>query len=143
MACHLPRSSRGPVGQRAWPRAAVVGTQLPASCTPTLPVNEPPLFLPLFADSKHVITACDDMHAHMYDAEHGELVEAFSGGLGQGLQRSSCRQAGKGRAGQAAASGCPVRPTTALHTSPRRCLLPAACCPWTLSACLQVTSRGF
>jgi hypothetical protein len=34
------------------------------------------------------------------------------------------RQAG--RAGQAAASGSPVRPTTALHTSPRRCLLPAA-----------------
>ncbi len=31
------------------------------------------------ADSKCVLTACDDMHAHLYDAEHAELIEAFSG----------------------------------------------------------------
>lgn len=31
------------------------------------------------ADSKQVITACDDNHAHLYDAEHAELIEAFSG----------------------------------------------------------------
>jgi len=96
--------------------------------------------LPLFADSKHVITACDDMHAHMYDAEHGELVEAFSGGLGQGLQRSSCRQAGRqGRAGSSQRQPCASNHCAPHLTTP----LPAACCPWTLSACLQVTSRGF
>lgn len=36
-------------------------------------------------DSRHVLTACDDMHSHMYDVEHGALVEAFSGGWPPGL----------------------------------------------------------
>ena len=32
-------------------------------------------------DSKFLITACDDMHSHLYDIEHASLVEAFSGVL--------------------------------------------------------------
>jgi hypothetical protein len=43
---------------------------------PNSPSCIPP---PPHADSRFVITACDDMHVHMYDAEHGTLVEAFSG----------------------------------------------------------------
>ena len=53
------------------------------------------------ADSKCVLTACDDMHAHLYDAEHGELIEAFSGACrrphtlvkssGGGLAHECCR----------------------------------------------------
>lgn len=31
------------------------------------------------ADSKMLITACDDMHCHLYDAASGSLIEAFSG----------------------------------------------------------------
>ena len=31
------------------------------------------------ADSKMLLTACDDMHSHLYDVEHASLVEAFSG----------------------------------------------------------------
>ena len=31
------------------------------------------------ADSKFLLTACDDMHSHLYDVEHASLVEAFSG----------------------------------------------------------------
>lgn len=31
------------------------------------------------ADSKMLITACDDMHSHLYDVENSSLVEAFSG----------------------------------------------------------------
>ena len=31
------------------------------------------------ADSKLLLTACDDMHSHLYDVENGALVEAFSG----------------------------------------------------------------
>lgn len=30
-------------------------------------------------DGRHVLTACDDAHAHLYDAHSGSLVEAFSG----------------------------------------------------------------
>jgi len=30
-------------------------------------------------DGRHVLTACDDAHAHLYDAHSGALVEAFSG----------------------------------------------------------------
>ena len=30
-------------------------------------------------DGRHVLTACDDAHAHLYDAHTGALVEAFSG----------------------------------------------------------------
>ena len=26
-----------------------------------------------------LLTACDDMHAHLYDVEHASLIEAFSG----------------------------------------------------------------
>ena len=26
-----------------------------------------------------LLTACDDMHAHLYDVEHATLIEAFSG----------------------------------------------------------------
>ncbi len=26
-----------------------------------------------------LLTACDDMHSHLYDVEHASLVEAFSG----------------------------------------------------------------
>lgn len=33
----------------------------------------------LAADSKMLLTACDDMHSHLYDVEHASLVEAFSG----------------------------------------------------------------
>lgn len=33
----------------------------------------------LDADSKMLLTACDDMHSHLYDVEHASLVEAFSG----------------------------------------------------------------
>lgn len=32
-----------------------------------------------YADSKMLLTACDDMHSHLYDVEHASLVEAFSG----------------------------------------------------------------
>ena len=28
-----------------------------------------------------LLTACDDMHAHLYDVEHASLIEAFSGVL--------------------------------------------------------------
>lgn len=35
----------------------------------------------LSADSKMLLTACDDMHSHLYDVEHASLVEAFSGQL--------------------------------------------------------------
>ena len=35
--------------------------------------------LPLSADSRMLLTACDDMHSHLYDVEHASLVEAFSG----------------------------------------------------------------
>ena len=31
------------------------------------------------ADSRMLLTACDDMHAHLYDVEHASLIEAFSG----------------------------------------------------------------
>ena len=31
------------------------------------------------ADSRMLLTACDDMHAHLYDVEHATLIEAFSG----------------------------------------------------------------
>lgn len=31
------------------------------------------------ADSKMLLTACDDMHSHLYDVEHASLIEAFSG----------------------------------------------------------------
>jgi hypothetical protein len=31
------------------------------------------------ADGKLLLTASDDMHAHMYDVENAALVEAFSG----------------------------------------------------------------
>lgn len=31
------------------------------------------------ADSKMLVTACDDMHSHLYDVENSSLVEAFSG----------------------------------------------------------------
>ena len=31
------------------------------------------------ADSKMLLTACDDMHSHLYDVEHASLVDAFSG----------------------------------------------------------------
>jgi hypothetical protein len=37
---------------------------------------------PVLADSKMLLTACDDMHSHLYDVEHGALVEAFSGEVG-------------------------------------------------------------
>ena len=33
------------------------------------------------ADSHMLVTACDDMHAHLYDVENGSLIEAFSGNL--------------------------------------------------------------
>lgn len=36
-------------------------------------------YWPLCADSKMLLTACDDMHSHLYDVEHASLVEAFSG----------------------------------------------------------------
>lgn len=26
-----------------------------------------------------LLTACDDMHSHLYDVEHASLIEAFSG----------------------------------------------------------------
>lgn len=32
-----------------------------------------------FADSKLLLTACDDMHSHLYDVANGALIEAFSG----------------------------------------------------------------
>lgn len=44
------------------------------------------------ADSKNVLTACDDMHAHLYDAEHAELIEAFSGALLCGRWRWNCKE---------------------------------------------------
>lgn len=47
------------------------GTQYRGDC---------PLPLLFSADSKSLITACDDMHSHLYDVEHGALIEAFSGG---------------------------------------------------------------
>ena len=28
-----------------------------------------------------LLTACDDMHTHLYDVEHASLIEAFSGVL--------------------------------------------------------------
>jgi len=28
-----------------------------------------------------LLTACDDMHSHLYDVEHASLIEAFSGAL--------------------------------------------------------------
>ena len=31
------------------------------------------------ADSQMLLTACDDMHSHLYDVEHASLIEAFSG----------------------------------------------------------------
>ena len=33
------------------------------------------------ADSHMLVTACDDMHSHLYDVENGSLIEAFSGDL--------------------------------------------------------------
>ena len=32
-------------------------------------------------DSKLLLTACDDMHSHLYDVANGALIEAFSGNL--------------------------------------------------------------
>ena len=63
--------------------------RLPASlsaCPPRSPASRQ-------ADSKQVITACDDMNAHLYDAEHAELIEAFSGKRQgpPGRQRHPCR----------------------------------------------------
>ena len=34
------------------------------------------------ADSQMLLTACDDMHTHLYDVEHASLIEAFSGACG-------------------------------------------------------------
>lgn len=31
-------------------------------------------------DSKLLLTACDDMHANLYDVHQGQLIDAFSGG---------------------------------------------------------------
>jgi hypothetical protein len=31
------------------------------------------------ADSKLLLTACDDMHTNLYDVHHGALIDAFSG----------------------------------------------------------------
>ncbi len=31
------------------------------------------------ADSQMLLTACDDMHTHLYDVENAALIEAFSG----------------------------------------------------------------
>lgn len=31
-------------------------------------------------DGSMVLTACDDGHAHLYDAHHGALIDSFSGG---------------------------------------------------------------
>ena len=31
------------------------------------------------ADSKMLVTACDDMLSHLYDVQHGSLIDAFSG----------------------------------------------------------------
>jgi hypothetical protein len=28
-----------------------------------------------------LVTACDDMLSHLYDVEHGSLIDAFSGAL--------------------------------------------------------------
>jgi WD40 repeat protein len=33
----------------------------------------------MLADSKMLLTACDDMHSHLYDVESASLIEAFSG----------------------------------------------------------------
>ena len=33
----------------------------------------------VLADSKMLLTACDDMHSHLYDVESASLIEAFSG----------------------------------------------------------------
>jgi WD repeat-containing protein 61 len=32
-------------------------------------------------DGKTLLTACDDMHVHLYDTENAALVDAFSGGV--------------------------------------------------------------
>lgn len=75
----LARQGRG---RHALP-AVPLALQTPARSSPCLP----PLCqhalpaAPSCADSRQVITACDDNHAHLYDAEHAELIEAFSGGL--------------------------------------------------------------
>jgi len=55
-----------------WQRTSRIPTGCPYHCCCCIVCE--------FADSKQVITACDDNHAHLYDAEHGELIEAFSGG---------------------------------------------------------------
>jgi hypothetical protein len=39
-------------------------------------------------DSKLLLTACDDMHANLYDVHQGALIDAFSGAQ-HGLE--SCR----------------------------------------------------
>jgi hypothetical protein len=42
-----------------------------------------PLLLPLVStDSKLLLTACDDMHANLYDVHQGALIDAFSGATG-------------------------------------------------------------
>lgn len=42
-----------------------------------------PVLLPSAAlsttDSKLLLTACDDMHANLYDVHQGQLIDSFSG----------------------------------------------------------------
>ena len=66
-ALHLSRPARPPHPD------AEGRCQLPPTHTHFLPVS------PTCADSKFVITACDDARSNLYDAEQGALVEAFSG----------------------------------------------------------------
>ena len=56
------------------------------------------VMLLLMTDSKMLVTACDDMLSHLYDVEHGSLIDAFSG-AGIGLLHAaaafrSCTAAG-------------------------------------------------
>ena len=45
------------------------------------------MFVPC-ADSQMLLTACDDMHTHLYDVEHASLIEAFSGEQQQKLMHT-------------------------------------------------------
>lgn len=39
------------------------------------------MFVVFPADSKMLLTACDDMHSNLYDVHSGDLIDSFSGGV--------------------------------------------------------------
>ena len=71
--------ARGTAQPGAALRCAAVPVHLDCRSRHRLPPRMPH---PVLADSKMLLTACDDMHSHLYDVEHGALVEAFSGEVG-------------------------------------------------------------